>query len=569
MDLPYDEAITNPLPSVNSPVVSSPERLEESVASVESIDQYFHAEERVEAHPDFIANRTISREDTHLNQESDPSFSGDLSHTIYKPRARSSSLSNIFNATIPDVESIGISDPAACLIDSVDYNPLSRPPSRLSSVSSLTFATRVIDICESASAAERQYPESEIDFNPSATRNFPPSLYSTHPASVITHSSSTISNADTLRVMVHSIGMTDSKELLVRKNSKDPRVPKHFPRTSSMLKKTFEKTLVDTIQKYKQPSHGLRRCIYFSLFLFFLLLSLLGVGIALSSRGSLRQLFVSINHFFSNPGGTSPAPVDPFATLLSSFPSNGPNNCSNVPSEVPSGGTENYLPCNAGQIRYTLSECDLQAMMPELSTSISYLSPLNDALEAYSLNCVGPRLSSFLATIRHETAGLTLMTQKSDGGSGSIHLIPAHFQDAIQAIPALSSAYTQQFGAQVPLSALNAYTISNPLDSLVQNVGLLINQPQFTFMVGGWWFIVGSRIELGCEDLRVDSDLGLGIPASFQAPNSTAQTSTGFYRVSECIFGRSSVDAGLSQRIDYYNAINEISSSFSCQTLKC
>jgi hypothetical protein len=128
-----------------------------------------------------------------------------------------------------------------------------------------------------------------------------------------------------------------------------------------------------------------------------------------------------------------------------------------------------------------------------------------------------------------------------------------------------------QFEAIIPLSNLQA-TTSKPQptpdeQSFIRRVSDLLARPEHTFLVAGWWFRMGAQKLMGfngCTDLRVDADKGLG---SESGPKT--KDSTGFYRVTRCVFGEAT-DPGLEQRVQYYNEIyNYAKEKMKCQTKQC
>ncbi|PRP73875.1 hypothetical protein PROFUN_16493 [Planoprotostelium fungivorum] len=163
-----------------------------------------------------------------------------------------------------------------------------------------------------------------------------------------------------------------------------------------------------------------------------------------------------------------------------------------------------------------------------------YINDLNDVLKKYNLN-TPKRMAGFLAQVRHETAGLTTFYQPIDGGAGAIHMLPANFRIACEDVAEIKSAFTKKFGSCRGGSDRDA--------------GALLGNPRLAFLTGAWWMAEGSRKILGgpCGDLRPVLDQGLGS----QNPLS------GYYLVSRCIFG-GSYDAGLAQRVKYYNTAKKV-----------
>jgi hypothetical protein len=156
------------------------------------------------------------------------------------------------------------------------------------------------------------------------------------------------------------------------------------------------------------------------------------------------------------------------------------------------------------------------------------------------------------------------MYQPIDGGAGAVHLLPSYFHLAVSGIPQLNQAYQREFSKRYPLSQLQSVVQTDP--AFREQIGQLLSRQEYTFLVAGWWMTDGAQqtmgTQLGCGDLRVDMDRGLG------ETDSTAKNS-GFYRVTECVYGTIS-DPGLAQRLQYYQSISDYAStSMKCQTTQC
>ncbi|KAI9217467.1 hypothetical protein BC828DRAFT_391094 [Blastocladiella britannica] len=231
-----------------------------------------------------------------------------------------------------------------------------------------------------------------------------------------------------------------------------------------------------------------------------------------------------------------------------------------------------------------LTACDLANIMggPALCKYCNfYVGPINQALASAGMACPS-RIAAFLAQMRHETQHLDKLWQPADNGAGtvslyticvlriethtattrigSLHLIPNNFHTAINDLPQLYDdvlAYLpQQLLSSDPASSASlrrinikllgaALQTNGPLQQLLASV---VARPQNAFKAGTWWFAKGAKKTLGfqgCGDLRSDSDAGLGLPGD------ASNDPSGFFRVSQCIFG-GMADAGLGQRIDYY-----------------
>jgi len=203
-------------------------------------------------------------------------------------------------------------------------------------------------------------------------------------------------------------------------------------------------------------------------------------------------------------------------------------------------------PCSP---KHTMSQSDLLTIMGGSSICTNcntYYPYIVSALETYNLDCP-LRTAAFLAQVRHETAALSTLYQPADNGAGAIHMIPTNFRVACEDISGLRDVFNSEFPG---------CTKSSPCQcgSDVE-AGQIIQRPEWAFKTGGWWFAQGSRKQLssslGCEDLRTYADVGLG----------TQNPVTGYYKISQCIFG-SLNDQGLSQRVSYYNTATSVTSAW-------
>ncbi|KAI3633370.1 hypothetical protein MIR68_008317 [Amoeboaphelidium protococcarum] len=268
----------------------------------------------------------------------------------------------------------------------------------------------------------------------------------------------------------------------------------------------------------------------------------------------------------------------------------GPFGCSNYPlraplrsqdysdqmesPDYPESVAPSKLKCPANSIRYTLTECDLLRMLDGSASTLDnvvrrYLPDLLTAMEIYDLNCSPQRMAMFLGQVRHETQGFTKMMQTTDQGAGSLHVLPVHFPRAITQILPLRKQYEiqREAGQVVPLTQLSeivkasAYTEQQKSD--ITKVSEIIQEPQFTFLVGGWWFAQGAQQSLSnldCVDLRSTSD-------RTRSTNVTSTDST-YVKVSRCIFG-SNADVGGGQRLEFYQTALKVANEFQCQVEKC
>ncbi|KAL9644562.1 hypothetical protein ABK040_009426 [Willaertia magna] len=209
-------------------------------------------------------------------------------------------------------------------------------------------------------------------------------------------------------------------------------------------------------------------------------------------------------------------------------------------------------PCaDSSQFRYTVTECDIYNIMGQQSPlgRSDITEAIVDTLETYDLNCSPKRIAAFLAQVRHETANLQTFYQPIDGGAGAIHMIPANYRIACKQLPALEAAFREKFGENCDKS--NVCDCGSNSEAAE-----IVGQPQFAFLTAGWWFKTGSKQLLGspCGDLRTDADIGLG----------SQDPLTGYYKISRCIFGGSQ-DAGLQQRVNYYQQAMRVANSFKNQ----
>lgn len=109
----------------------------------------------------------------------------------------------------------------------------------------------------------------------------------------------------------------------------------------------------------------------------------------------------------------------------------------------------------------------------------------------------------------------------------------------------LQAAFEAEFAACAAAAGAHACDCGSD-----EQAGVLVARPEFTFVVGTWWFTTGASQILRhvCGDLRLDADEGLG-----EWPGWTSWwfPGTGFYRSTACIFGFAT-DPGIQQRVRYY-----------------
>ncbi|GBG82692.1 hypothetical protein CBR_g36222 [Chara braunii] len=197
--------------------------------------------------------------------------------------------------------------------------------------------------------------------------------------------------------------------------------------------------------------------------------------------------------------------------------------------------------------RVTLTECQLRTIMGGACPNCKYYYPhLVKAMERFDLNCPD-RIAAFLAQVRHETGGLGTLFQPSDCGAGGIHMIPSNFPSFLSGEGALADlvAQFQQYGlSAIPEASL---ALGTPCTGQKLCASKLVQLPENAFVTAAWWFATGARknmAHLGCQDLRLDADAGLG----------TASPPTGFYQISQCIYGDITLPGcGMAQRVQYYN----------------
>jgi hypothetical protein len=85
----------------------------------------------------------------------------------------------------------------------------------------------------------------------------------------------------------------------------------------------------------------------------------------------------------------------------------------------------------------------------------------------------------------------------------------------------------------------------------------IFTDPVAIWFSGAWWFAEGARTPSifgwkGCGDLRVDSDQGLGGAGGSDCRHS------GYYQVTCCVFWTIGGEAGMQQRIQYYNLAKSV-----------
>ncbi|KNE72177.1 hypothetical protein AMAG_16664 [Allomyces macrogynus ATCC 38327] len=162
--------------------------------------------------------------------------------------------------------------------------------------------------------------------------------------------------------------------------------------------------------------------------------------------------------------------------------------------------------------------------------SRSYWPSIRTAAAQYSL-CTPARLAVYLATMSHETAGLTVLYQPKTGGRGAIMMIPANWHFAFTSLhdPAV-------------LARLN--NDANRTDSVAAD---LMMDPGVMFRVAAWWFRGGAATAgmksasnaTACNDLGAVAD-GMG---GKEVDRKLLAT------INECVAGNGDQDPGFEQRV--------------------
>lgn len=178
------------------------------------------------------------------------------------------------------------------------------------------------------------------------------------------------------------------------------------------------------------------------------------------------------------------------------------------------------------------------------------LPHLNAALANNSMNCAR-RAAAFLATVRHETAGLISFIQPIDNGAGAFHMLPTNARVACESLPSLQDDLAERFSHCVPQQGESVCSCGADID-----FALVIAKPSHAWNTAAWWMNGGAAAIMGnaCVDLLAAADVGIGVPAPSPSDREGA---TGFHLVSKCIFGFAA-DAGMAQRLQYYNHAVEV-----------
>ena len=118
------------------------------------------------------------------------------------------------------------------------------------------------------------------------------------------------------------------------------------------------------------------------------------------------------------------------------------------------------------------------------------------------------RVADFLAQVRHETAGLTILYQPADNGAGAMHMLPYNFRVACEDVPGMAEVFAAEFPT---CGRSNPCTCGTDVEA-----GLIVQRPEWAFRTATWWYTLGAAKLMGapCGDLRFDADVGRGTPGS-------------------------------------------------------
>ncbi|KAJ3353345.1 hypothetical protein GGF32_003104 [Allomyces javanicus] len=162
--------------------------------------------------------------------------------------------------------------------------------------------------------------------------------------------------------------------------------------------------------------------------------------------------------------------------------------------------------------------------------SRAYWPSIRSAAGQYSL-CTPARLAVYLATMSHETAGLTVMYQPKTGGRGAIMMIPANWHFAFTSLhdPSL-------------LARLN--NDANRVDQVAQD---LMMDASVTFRVAAWWFRGGAATAgmKSASNATACTDLGAVADAMGGREVDRKVLAT----INECVAGNGDRDPGFDQRV--------------------
>jgi hypothetical protein len=185
-----------------------------------------------------------------------------------------------------------------------------------------------------------------------------------------------------------------------------------------------------------------------------------------------------------------------------------------------------------------------------------FISPLNNALARYGMDCPS-RITAFLAQVRHETASLTIFHQPRDNGAGTLHMIPQNWGHVCRGVPEIRKLFAAKF-SNCGNCECTAQMVTDPMGAQASRAAKeIFADPVAAFFSGAWWFAEGARTReifgwKGCGDLRTDADRGLGGAGGSDCKHS------GFYQISCCVFWTIGGEAGMTQRIAYYNVAKSV-----------
>lgn len=212
---------------------------------------------------------------------------------------------------------------------------------------------------------------------------------------------------------------------------------------------------------------------------------------------------------------------------------------------------------NNGGCGYRVTHDQLQRIMGRQGQDLSrFVNPLNSALSRYAMDCPN-RITAFLAQVRHETASLTIFFQPRDNGAGSLHMIPQNWGHVCRRVPEIRNMFAQRF-SNCGNCECTAQMVSDPMGAMATRAAKeIFADPVAALFSGAWWFAEGAKIPeifgwKGCGDLRLDADRGLGAPGGSDCRHS------GYHQITCCVFWTIGGEAGLGQRIVYYNLARSV-----------
>ena len=120
---------------------------------------------------------------------------------------------------------------------------------------------------------------------------------------------------------------------------------------------------------------------------------------------------------------------------------------------------------------------------------------------------------------------LTLLTRAFDLAP-AVHMLPPNFRRACMVLPELQLSLALLPGCRTSYrTTASANACACGTDAAA---AAIVAEPRFAFLVGAWWFAEGSEValqHLGCRDLRLDCDGGLG----------TTSSPSGYMKISRCV----------------------------------